>query len=256
MPDPTIPDSTISDSTPNSSENAPSNTQQSAEKSAGQTTGKKALKNGIRLGIVAVLLAGIALAVTYRDQFTQENLQTWIDSLGSWGPIGFMLVWPLITVLFIPGSFMTLAGGFLFGPIEGSIYTSLGANVGAVLAFLIARYLARAWVEQRVGGVVSKIKKAVEDEGWRFVAFTRLVPLFPFNALNYAFGLTRVPLKTYILASWLFTLPGTIGYTYIGHATRQAATEGTNAVPQILGALAVFGVLLVLPMLIKRLRKR
>jgi len=89
-----------------------------------------------------------------------------------------------VTVLLLPGSILGLAGGALFGPAWGTVYTLVGATIGATLAFLVARYVASDWVAAKAGGRVKQVIDGVEAEGWRFVAFTRLVPLFPFNLLN------------------------------------------------------------------------
>ena len=141
---------------------------------------------------------------------------------GMAGPLLFMVLYALATVLFLPGSVLTLAGGALFGPLWGTFYNLTGATLGAAFAFLVARYLASDWVQARVGtgtdGRVGRLVKGVEAEGWRFVAFTRLVPLFPFNLLNYALGLTRIPFLQYLVATYFCMLPGAVAYTYLGYA--------------------------------------
>ena len=148
----------------------------------------------IRWVLFSLLLAGIAVVAYNREQFNAEVLQQWVDQAGTAAPLLFMLVYALGTVVFLPGSVLTLAGGALFGPLLGTFYNLTGATIGALLAFLVARYLASDWVEQKSGGRLKQLKQGVEKEGWRFVAFVRLVPLFPFNLLNYALGLTRIRL--------------------------------------------------------------
>jgi len=161
----------------------------------------------LRLTVLLVVIAGITLAVMYRAQFDAAALQGWIEGAGLAGPLLFMLIYALGTVFFLPGSVLTLAGGALFGPVLGTFYNLTAATIGATLAFLIARYLAGDWVERKTGGRMKQLKQGVEGEGWRFVAFVRLVPLFPFNLLNYALGLTRIKLSHYIIASYLCMLP-------------------------------------------------
>jgi len=158
-------------------------------------------------------------------------------------------------VLFLPGSVLTLVGGALFGPVWGTFYNLTGATLGATLAFLVARYLASGWVEQRTGGIFKKIKEGVEAEGWRFVALVRLVPLFPFNLLNYALGLTRIKLLHYIIASYVCMLPGALAYTYLGYAGREAISGGEGLIQKGLLALALLGLVAFLPRLIGRLRQ-
>ena len=204
------------------------------------------------LGLMLVVAVGVAIAL--RDRFDAAALQAWVEGAGAAGPLLFMAVYALATVLFLPGSVITLAGGVLFGPVWGTVYNLTGATIGAALAFLIARYLAAGWVTQRTGGRMKQLVDGVEQEGWRFVAFVRLVPLFPFNLLNYALGLTRIRFWHYVLASYLFMLPGAIAYTWLGYAGREALAGGQGMIRNILIALALLASVAFLPRLIKRLR--
>ena len=209
----------------------------------------------IRLVLFIGLSAGIILAVVYRDSFDIDALQAWVRDAGILAPVAFMTIYALATVFFLPGSVITLAGGALFGPVLGTFYNLTGATIGATLAFLISRYLASDWVADRAGGRVKQIINGVEGEGWRFVAFVRLVPLFPFNLLNYALGLTKIPLMQYVLASYIFMLPGGLAYTYIGYAGREAIGGGEGLLQKILIGLALFAIVAFLPRLISRIRK-
>jgi uncharacterized membrane protein YdjX (TVP38/TMEM64 family) len=133
-------------------------------------------------------------------------------------------------VLFVPGSLLTLAAGFLFGLVKGTVIVSLGSTAGAVAAFLVARKVTHRWVARRLAGrpKLAAIGRAVETEGFEIVLLTRLSPVLPYNILNYAFGLTSVPIGKYMLASWIGMMPGTIMYVYLGAATKslQAALSG------------------------------
>ena len=215
----------------------------------------KHLQTLMRTTLLLALIAGIVLAVAFRDRFDAAALEASVQGSGAAAPVVFMAVYALATVLFLPGSVLTLAGGALFGPVLGTLYNLTGATIGATLAFLVARYLAGAWVERRAGGRLGRLKQGVEAEGWRFVAFVRLVPLFPFNLLNYALGLTRVRLSHYIIASYLCMLPGAIAYTYMGYAGREAVAGGEGLIRKILLAIALFAVVAFLPRLIGRLRR-
>jgi uncharacterized membrane protein YdjX (TVP38/TMEM64 family)/rhodanese-related sulfurtransferase len=208
-----------------------------------------------RILLTLALAAGIALALTYREHLDAAALTACVDSAGAAGPLVFMGVYALATVLFLPGSFLTLVGGALFGPVWGTFYNLTGATLGAVLAFLIARYLAAGWVQARAGGLLGRLVQGVEAEGWRFVAFTRLVPFFPFNLLNFALGLTRIPFWHYLAATYLCMLPGAIGYTWLGYAGREAAGGGEGLIQKGLIALALLAGLAFLPRLIARLRQ-
>jgi uncharacterized membrane protein YdjX (TVP38/TMEM64 family)/rhodanese-related sulfurtransferase len=209
----------------------------------------------LRAALIVGLLAGIALAVLYRDRFDAAELEAWIHQAGIWAPIVFMLIYALVTVLFLPGSVVTLAGGALFGPVLGTFYNLTGATLGAALAFLISRYLASDWIADKAGGRVRQLIKGVEGEGWRFVAFVRLVPLFPFNLLNYALGLTRIRFLHYSIATYVFMLPGAIAYTYLGYAGREAIGGGEGLIQKILIAVALLAVVAFLPRLIGNMRR-
>ena len=201
------------------------------------------------------LLATVTLAIIYRDQFDTVALESWVRDAGPVAPLLFILIYALAAVLFLPGSALTLAGGALFGPVLGTFYNLTGATLGATLGFLIARYLAADWVTNKTGGRVKQLINGVEGEGWRFVAFVRLVPLFPFNLLNYALGLTRLRLLHYILATSLFMLPGTVAFTYLGYAGREAVAGGEGMIQKGLLALALLAVVAFLPRLIGNLRR-
>jgi uncharacterized membrane protein YdjX (TVP38/TMEM64 family)/rhodanese-related sulfurtransferase len=213
------------------------------------------MKNKLtRFGILALLAAGIASAIVYREQFDVTALQAWLQELGPLAPIVFMLIYALATVLFLPGSVLTLAGGVLFGPMWGTFYNLTGATIGATLAFLIARYIASGWVEQKAGGKLKHLIEGVESEGWRFVAFVRLVPLFPFNLLNYALGLTRIKLSHYIVASYVCMLPGAVAYTYLGYAGREAVAGSETMIQKGLLALGLLALVVFIPRMVKRMR--
>ncbi len=210
--------------------------------------------SALRWMLFLLLLVAIVGGFVFRDRFDAAALQLWVDGAGIAGPLLFILIYAIGTVLFMPGSIMTLAGGALFGPILGTLYNLNGATLGAALAFLIARYLASDWVEQKTGGRIRRLKEGVEQEGWRFVAFVRLVPIFPFNLLNYALGLTRIPFRDYVLASYICMLPGALAYTWLGYAGREAVGGGEGIVQKILIALALLAAVAFLPRIVGRLR--
>ena len=201
----------------------------------------------LRYLLLAVLLAGIAWATLHRGEFDNAALERWVQQAGAWGPLAFMAGYAIATVLFLPGSVLTLAGGALFGPVLGTFYNLTGATLGATLAFLVARYLASNWVAQRAGGRTKQLIEGVEAEGWRFVAFVRLVPLFPFNLLNYALGLTRISLGASVLGC-LAMIPGILVYVgagaVAGDAARGEPGAGSRTALLVLGAVVTLGVTL------------
>ena len=182
----------------------------------------------ISIASLAALL--LVLAWQFNIQLLLERMLDWIASLGAMGAVVFVLVYIVATVLFLPGMILTLGAGFLYGVVIGSVLVSVASTLGAALAFLIGRYLARDWVSEKVSGSqkFNAIDEAIGREGWKIVGLVRLSPIFPFNLLNYSLGLTKVPLKDYFLASWIGMLPGTVMYVYIGSLAADLATLGTS----------------------------
>ena len=183
------------------------------------STGNKQRKSLVRLCVFIVVLAGITALIKLTDidhYLEREQLRSWIEGFGIWGPLVYILLYSLSPSLFLPGMPVTVAGGVIFGPIYGTIFAITGATIGASLAFLVARYFAREQVTNLISGRLAAIDEGVNKRGWVFVAITRLIPLFPFNMLNYAFGLTSIKFSHYALASFVFMLPGTTAYVVFG----------------------------------------
>jgi uncharacterized membrane protein YdjX (TVP38/TMEM64 family) len=155
-----------------------------------------------------------------------EQFATWVEGLGTWGPLVFILGYIVATVIFAPGAILTGAGGAIFGLAYGTLYVAIGATLGASLAFLIGRYGARRFVEKQIAGNqrFAAIDRAVGKNGLKIVLLLRLSPIFPFNMLNYALGLTKVRFLDYLIAC-IGMLPGTFLYVYYGHVGRQALKE-------------------------------
>jgi uncharacterized membrane protein YdjX (TVP38/TMEM64 family) len=207
-----------------------------------------------RISLALILVAAAAWAVVLRDQINLATLDAWLAWLGLWAPLGYVILYAVGTVAFVPGAIFALAGGALFGPWWGTLWNLAGATLGATLAFLVARYIAGYWVTRKAGGLLKRVIDGVDAEGWRFVAFVRLVPLFPFNLSNYVLGLTRIPLRHYVLATLVCMVPGAFAYTWLGHAGRSALGGETDAVRYALLALGLLATIAVLPRLIGRLR--
>jgi uncharacterized membrane protein YdjX (TVP38/TMEM64 family) len=207
-----------------------------------------------RLIVVAALLGAIIWLALHREFLQAAALERELERFGPWAPMLFAVFYAFATVLFVPGSVLTVAGGALFGPVWGTLWNLTGATMGATLAFVTARYVASDWVAARSGERLGRLMRGVEEEGWRFVAFVRLVPLFPFNLMNYAFGLTRIRLREYVLASLVCMAPGALAYTYLGYAGREAASGQAGAIGKALFALALLAAVAFLPRLVRRVK--
>lgn len=203
---------------------------------------------------LGVAIAGLAIWLALnRNNLDPELIESSIRDLGLWAPLAHVVLFAVATVFFAPGAIFGLAGGALFGPLWGTVLNLAGAMLGASASFLIARYVAGDWVRRKAGGRIERLIAGVEAEGWRFVAFTRLVPLFPFNLLNYALGLTRIPLTHYALASLVCMAPGTLAYAWLGHAGREALAGDATAIRYGLVALALLAAVAFLPRLVRRI---
>lgn len=189
---------------------------------------KRGFISHLKLLLVSIL---VAIVIVAAKQFNvQELLRTsliWVESLGSWGVAAFIVIYNVATILFIPGTLLTMSGGVLFGVVWGSVYVAIAATLGATWAFLIGRYLCRDVICRTIQSNVKfqAIDKAVAKEGFKIVLLTRLSPVLPFNLLNYAFGVTQVSLRDYILGS-LGMIPGTVMYVYLGSLVGDLAMLG------------------------------
>ena len=206
-----------------------------------------------------ILIALVAIAILYGAHRVGagpilRNALDWIRGLGALAPVAFIAIYIAACVAFLPGSILTIGAGVIFGVVRGSIYVSIAATLGATAAFLVGRYFARDWIARKLDGNAKfkAIDEAVGREGWKIVILTRLSPVFPFNLLNYAYGLTRVTLGDYFFASWAGMIPGTILYVYIGALSGDlagASGSGSASTPidwvvKGVGLLATLGVVI------------
>ncbi len=181
--------------------------------------------------VLAAIVAVLVIGGKYLNlsQRLADALE-WIEDLGPVGMGVYALLYILACVLFVPGSILTLGAGAIYGVVAGSLLVSVSSTLGATAAFLVGRYVARGWIAKKIEGNArfSAIDDAVADEGWKMVGLTRLSPVFSFNLLNYAYGLTRVSLREYVLASWIGMLPGTVMYVYLGSLAGDLASLGAE----------------------------
>ncbi len=203
--------------------------------------------NRLKALLLVVMVAGLFLLVRNLDVANHlGRLQAWLEGLGPVAPLVFAGVYAVAVVAAVPGSALTVIAGGLFGSVTGIVVVSTGATLGACLAFLIARYLARdavaEWLSRQPA--FRKLDELTESQGAVIVALTRLVPLFPFNLLNYGFGLTRVSFWTYAFWSWLCMLPGTAVFVLGGDTVTRAIADGAVPWP-LVGALAAAVVIVV-----------
>jgi len=170
--------------------------------------------------VVGAAALAIIAALFFLGRVAAEPLRSfamWVNELGPLAPVVFIAGYVVATVAFVPGSILTLAAGAIFGLLRGTIYVFIGATLGATAAFLVARYLARPMVERKLAGNerFQRVDRIVEQEGGKMVVLMRLSPLLPFNALNYALGISKVRFLDYVLGC-IGMIPGTLLYVYYG----------------------------------------
>lgn len=198
--------------------------------------------------IVLFVIAMLFLARQWGLGEKLQGLRGWFENLGPWGPLAFVGIYIAATVAAVPGSALTLMAGPVFGSLWGVVLVSIASTIGAALCFLIARYFARdsvaAWLEK--SPKFQRLDRLTREQGGIIVALTRLVPLFPFNLLNYGFGLTQVSFVTYVFLSWLCMLPGTVLYIVGADALWTSLTQGNIPWPLLAVLAPVFVVLFLL----------
>lgn len=230
--------------------NEPNNPTNKLEDSSMNEASENQDKAGGKWRLVVLLLAvvgALALAKIFGVGERMGELRGWIESLGPWGPVVFVLLYVVAVVAMLPGSALTLAAGALFGSVVGTAVVSVGATLGAGAAFLVSRYFARDAAANWLGKneKFRKLDQLTEKHGAIIVALTRLVPIFPFSLLNYGFGLTRVPFRTYLFWSWLCMLPGTLLYVVGADAVTKGIAQGKVPWP-LVGGAAIAAIILTL----------
>jgi len=209
------------------------------DETRGQVIRSGSVKAGL-LVVIAVLVVVALIALPVKDHLIA--FLKWTEGLGAWGPVFVAAFYVVATILFLPGSVLTLGAGFLFGVGTGFATVWIGATLGACAAFLVGRFIARNWVAGKVAGNAgfAAMDEAVGREGFKIVFLLRLSPIFPFNFLNYALGLTRVPFRSYALASLIGMIPGELMYVYLGSAARSLAEVAAGQVESGLAGRVFF----------------
>lgn len=213
--------------------------------------GRERARYGASIRTISGLLAIIAIVVLIRTlpiERLLQPIQTWVESLGVWGPVALGGIYVVAALLLIPGSILTLAAGALYGLALGTVIASLASTTAAAIAFLIARYLAREKVRRKVeqSPKLEAVDQAIGEQGWKIVAMLRLSPAVPFNLQNYLYGVTAIRFWPCVLVSWVSMLPGTFLYVYLGAIGKTAAvgreTTAAQWTVRIVGLVATVAV--------------
>lgn len=196
------------------------------------------------IGLVALLGLGLYVATrlgVFSPAF-KDALRAWLNQLGPWAPLAFVAIKIATVVFALPSAPVTMAGGLLFGPVLGAAINVAAATTGASATFFIGRGLGRGEVEKRLKGRLKELDEGLATNGLSVMLFLRLVPLFPFNGINYGAGLTRVSFRDYFWGTLIGMIPGAAVYTYLGHAAAEASPTKAMIGLGLLGLLALIPV--------------
>lgn len=220
-------------------------------------------KEVLKVACVGLAFGGLYLMSRYLGNVIDiKSVQSFVRQAGPWAPLLYMSCYLIGPTVFFPASLLSMTGGVLFGPFWGSLYTICSATVGATIPFLVTRRFGRKPLEKLLSKSMNfdeqfkAFEQSVAQQGWKYVAFTRLVTVFPFLILNYTFGLTKVSLWTYVWASFVFMLPGTFMFNYMGYAGSEALAGGSGLMTKITIAVGCFILLSALPGLVKHFQNR
>jgi uncharacterized membrane protein YdjX (TVP38/TMEM64 family) len=207
----------------------------------------------LAIGLITALLFRYTPLMTL---FDQAMLIMELHKLGGYAVFAFVIAHLLSTIVGIPGTILTIAGGAVFGVIWGTLWSVVGATLGAIAAFWLARTLLHDWAERHFGHhpTMARFKRSMQQHPLNFVLAVRFAPISPFNIVNFLFGLTPIDARIYAIGTFLGIIPGTLAYTWLGAAGIQAL-HGGDRLPLLL-ALGVLTLLSVLPMLGKTLQRR
>jgi uncharacterized membrane protein YdjX (TVP38/TMEM64 family) len=213
--------------------------------------------------VLAIIIAGVITGTIFLPvkDWLIKSLE-WTQGLGFWGYVFVAAFYIVACVLLLPGSILTLGAGFIFKVVRGGITVSIGSTLGACAAFLVGRTIARKWIAGKVAKneKFAAIDEAVAQQGFKIVLLTRLSPIFPFNILNYAFGLTKISFWKYALGSWIGMMPGTIMYVYFGAGLRSLADVAAGNVEKGTAGTIFFwlglGVTLIVTVFVTRIARK
>jgi uncharacterized membrane protein YdjX (TVP38/TMEM64 family) len=222
-------------------------------------TRKKLLIGGLFLSAIAlVFLFDLHRYLTVETvKAHRDRLLAFTDMHYAAAVSGYILAYCLVVAMSLPGgAILTILGGFLFGPVPATLYVNVGATIGATVAFLSARYLLRDWVERTFGARLSVLQEGFRKNAFSYLLTLRLIPLFPFFLVNLVAGLTHVSLTTYIAATAIGIVPGTVVFAYAGRQLGTINSLSEIASPRVLVALTLLGLLMLLPVLYRKLIAR
>ena len=213
----------------------------------------------LKLVFLLALILLVALAFKLfglGEYFTREYIEQLLERLGSWAPAGFISVYAVATILGVPGTILTVLGGIIFGSYLGTLLIVIGATLGASGAFFVSRFLARDFILEKFGSAswFKKLDEGIESRGLYFILFIRLVPVFPFNGINFASGLTNIKFRDYFIATAIGIIPASFVFANAASKAASAATGGEIGAGFYL-SLVMLGILALVPMIYNKYKE-
>ncbi|MDP6294124.1 MAG: TVP38/TMEM64 family protein [Candidatus Woesearchaeota archaeon] len=220
-------------------------------------------KEMVKFGLLILLIAAAVYIFRFTslaDQLSYTSVKAFVERFGVWSWAIFIIIYAALVTVFVPGTVMSFAGAILFGPWLGTLLNVAGATSGAVVGFFISRLLGRKFVQTLIEGKMDKFEKMVHENAFKGVLFVRIVPLFPYVAINYTSGLLKMHFKDYFFGSLIGMIPGSFAYTFLfASLGEQALTEGITLqsllTPSILIPIGVFALLIAIPIILKKRAK-
>ncbi len=198
----------------------------------------KSKKLIVAIGLFCIIATVVGIYLI--GGINQQQLQLWLQKMGIWAPILYILIYSIATICILPSTPLNLSGGAIFGSVWGTVWTSIAAILAAVLSFIFSRTIGRDLVRQKLAGKWEKIDREMHQGGFFYMFAIRLLPLIPYGIVNFAAGLTAIKFRDYFFGTLLGTVPGILPFVMMG-AGLTALKQG-NVLPLIV-ALALTGML-------------
>jgi uncharacterized membrane protein YdjX (TVP38/TMEM64 family) len=198
---------------------------------------------------ISAIIAAIVLVLWFNQnylQLTPADIRTWVLSYGWLAPILYLILYTVRPLVLFPASILSLTGGLAFGAVWGTVLTVIGATAGAVLSFMVARYMGKSIVRMDWKGSFAKVQTQLEKRGLLYILLLRLIPLFPFDLISYVSGISKIQFRAFFVGTFFGIIPGTFAYNFLG----SSFAEGKW--PDILIAAAVFLMALLIPILFRK----
>lgn len=214
---------------------------------------KKGVIKFVIFVFLILLLVLVAKFSPLGDYLSVDKVRDVVENSGIYGPLIFILIYIVITITLLPGTPFTIASGVLFGTLQGGFLTVIGATIGATIAFLISRFFGEDFVERILKNRFKKVyelDEKIEKRGFLVMLFLRLIPIFPFNGLNFAMGLTKIRLKQYFFGTLIGIIPGTMILANIGGASADISS------PQFILSIVLFILLMLILPVYKYVQKK